>query len=574
MKKYFLLFFAFFMLVMLIAQDKLHLLKVDGSESVFDVPTIDSITFYNQQTTLTVFKRDLTFESFLLNNLTEIYFSQIRDTILINYTGTSAEVTNPMSGNGVEVTVSGADVVIQSSLTDNELVYQLQGSSSNGSLKIYSDFRFVLMLNGLYLINNDGPAINIQSSKHVSVENVAGKTNVLGDAAVYASSVEDQKAAFFSEGQMIFDGTGTLSVSSLAAHAICSDDYITIENGQINVTAAKKDALHSNDKMLMHGGNVQLTASGDGVDCENGHFTMTGGIMNIQLASTDVKGIDADSTLTIKGGELMVTLTGLESKALNCDGAFLMEDGKVSLSSADDGVKSETSIIIKGGNLNIINSKEGIESKYISFEGGNTSVSASDDAINGTMGTVANGAEFNDGSEVYMKGGYLYAKISTNSGGDAVDSNGNLYLNGGMLVAIGPNGGANEDFDVNGIFAGNGGTVIGATSSSNMNETWNAASTQYSVYFKSTNALAVNAIFRIQDAAGVEILSFKNTERSSYGFHFSSPLLKTGTSYSIYTGGTYTGGTITDGICTGGTYAGGTLKKSFTLSAKSTNISF
>lgn len=574
MRKYFLLFSAVFVLVMIIAQEKLHLLKPDGSATVFNVSEIDSIAFHEQQSELIVYKKDLSNETFQLSDLTEMYFSGIQDTIQINFNGATAEVFNPMSGKGVDITVSGADVVIQSAFTENELVYLVQGNSTDGSLKIYSDYRFMLMLNGLDLVNKDGPAINIQSSKHVSVVNVAGKINVLADAAVYTASTEDQKATFFSEGQLIFSGEGSLNVSSLAAHAICSDDYLTINDGQINVTTAAKDALHCNDKILMHGGIVQLKSSDDGIDCEDGHFTMTGGVLNIQLTGVNVNGIDTDSTLTIKGGELSVTLTGLESKALKCNGAFTMENGTVNLSSADDGVKSETSIVIKGGNLNILNSKEGIESKYISFEGGITRVNASDDAINGTMGTVVNGAESNDGSNVYVKDGYLFAKISSNNGGDAIDSNGNLYLNGGTVVAIGPNSGANEDFDVNGTFAGNGGTVIGATSSSNMNETWNTASTQYSLYLKSTTALAVNVIFRIQDAAGNEILSFKNTVRSSYGFHFSSPLLKTGTSYSIYTGGTYTGGTVVDGVCNGGTYAGGTLKKTFTITSKSTTISF
>lgn len=50
---------------------------------------------------------------------------------------------------------------------------------------------------------------------------------------------------------------------------------------------------------------------------------------------------------------------------------------------------------------------EGIESLTINMVGGYVNILASDDAINATAGAVAGGAESDDGSYFYMKGGSL-----------------------------------------------------------------------------------------------------------------------------------------------------------------------
>lgn len=97
-----------------------------------------------------------------------------------------------------------------------------------------------------------------------------------------------------------------------------------------------------------------------------------------------------------------------------------------------------------------------------------------------------------------------------------------------------------------------------------MNKSFATTSTQYALYAKSsTTSVPVNGIFRIQDNTGKEIITFRPV-RTAYGFHFTSPELKQGTTYAVYTGGTYTGGSGKDGVWSGGSYTGGTLKATFT----------
>lgn len=127
--------------------------------------------------------------------------------------GSAVTITNPLAGSGVTVTESNGDVIINATVAEVE--YVLSGTTTNGSVKIYSDKKFKLTLNGVSITNADGPAINIQSEKRAFIVLNDNTTNSLTDGASYtASGEEDMKATLFSEGQMIFSGAGTLSLKA------------------------------------------------------------------------------------------------------------------------------------------------------------------------------------------------------------------------------------------------------------------------------------------------------------------------------------------------------------------------
>ncbi len=185
------------------------------------------------------------------------FFNQCRGT----YTGTTATVSNPYEGNGVIFLSSSGDVVVGLRISDQEVNYILAGTTTNGSFKIYSDYKFRLTLKGVTLTNDDGPAINIQSSKRASVYLEANTVTTLTDGATYTSSTEDQKAAFFSEGQMEFAGQGSLVVTGNYGHAICSDDYISISEGSVTINKAGNDGIHVNDYFIMNGGTLNVVSA-------------------------------------------------------------------------------------------------------------------------------------------------------------------------------------------------------------------------------------------------------------------------------------------------------------------------
>ena len=116
----------------------------------------------------------------------------------------------------------------------------------------------------------------------------------------------------------------------------------------------------------------------------------------------------------------------------------------------------------------------------------------------------------------------------------AMDYNGTFKVSGGLLIATGPNSG-------------------------NMIEATSTSSEQYAIKATTNSMFGSSTLFHIQDASGNNLVTFKPV-RNVYYVVFSSPELKNGATYSIYTGGTSTG-TNANGLYVGGAYSGGTLKK-------------
>ncbi|RZK71156.1 MAG: carbohydrate-binding domain-containing protein [Pedobacter sp.] len=427
--------------------------------------------------------------------------STFSSVVSINF-GTTITITNPLASAGVTITQSGGEVTINSTATAVD--FQLSGTTTNGSLKIYSDKKFKLTLNGVSITNNDGPAINIQSSKRSFVQVNDNTTNTLTDATTYATSTEDQKGTLFSEGQMIFVGNGTLNVKGNYKHAIVSDDYVRVIAGNINVMGAISDGIHTNDAIIVDGGTLKIVAAGDGIQADEGHVIINDGTIT---TTTGDKGISAsyegtDNTIipyiTINGGTITVKSTageGIESK-----GALTINKGTITINSYDDGINAKTAIYINGGSI------------------------------------------------------YAYA---TNN--DAIDSNGTLTVTGGKIVAIGANSPeASFDCDAR-IFKVTGGLLVGiggATSSPTA-----SVSTMRTAVMGSGSS---NTIVHIEAADATEALTFL-APKSYSTLIFASSKLKASTAYTVYTGGSVsTDATNFGGLYLTGTYNRGTKGTTFT----------
>jgi hypothetical protein len=932
MKKGLLLMFCLAFGIGAFAQDKMYIYKTDKITLGAPVASTDSLYFSADGATV-YFKIGDSIPQYPVSDIDSITFNDNSNTVYISYNETSVSVVNPLAFEGVSVVVDGADVVVTSSIQNKKVNYALSGTTSDGMFKIYSDYKFDLLLNGVNIANADGPAINIQSKKKCAVNVVRGTSNTLSDGSSYAESSEDQKATFFSEGQLTFEGSGTLTVSSVAKHAICSDDYIEIETADITISGAAKDGIHAGDYFSMIAGTLNITATGDGIESSDDSMSIVGGTIGItvsgdqskglrsaklmRLSNTSVSitstgdavleaaglgynpsyctaiksdssillagaditikstgkagkgisadydidmtsgtlkittsgdgatytdslglanayasscisangninilsgnvtasssglggkgisangnlvlgdndhspivnvstsgarilvsgtsgyasaeyanpkaiksdgtltmnngtltvttsqaggnGIESDSTLTIAGGTVNVTIAGNGTKAIkstremalnggqitvtttgavvletvsssykdpsyckgiDCDAAItingatltvkstgagskgistsssltvsggtvnvtttgagstytnsskatdsyssacfstdgnvsilgglvtlsssglggkgitsdalvtigsessspiinittsgakflvsgtdychpkaivsatsiIINNGTTTISSTDDGMHAETALTQNSGTVTITTSVEGVESKTITINGGNMYVTASNDGLNGTAGTVSGGAENNDGSYIYFKGGTV---VATCTNGDAIDCNGSIVMTGGTVVANGPQSGVEEAADFNGSFNMNGGFFIGAGSNSTMTKSMSSSSTQRNFFISSNSVISSSTLLHIQNSNGIDILTFKPLN-GGYKFLFSSSALTNGSTYSIYTGGSTTG-TATNGVYSGGTYSNGTLKKTVTLSSIVTSVSF
>lgn len=446
--------------VTLTAQDIMNVHKTDNTETSILLSDIDSLTFSNSETQLNINKSGSVTSSFQIAEIDSITFgneSVATDAIKIYYADNTAYVTNPYNGNGVTVTVTGQDVTITSTKTDAELQYVISGTTTSGSLKIYGSYKFNLMLNGANITNPNGAAINNQCKKKTTITLMDGTTNSLTDGSTYTLvDGEDMKGAFFSEGQLVFEGNGSLSVQGNYGHAIASDDYVRISSGDITITGAVKDGIHC-DYFELLGGTLNVTASSDGIEAEEGYVLISDGDLTINsgddaivasyetvdasvtpyvqidggtidITTSDQKGagIKSDiSSVTINGGTINVAVTGIASKAFSSGGDMYINNGSITLQTTgggyfdtDDQDVSAASAIKCDGNLVIT---DGTLSTNSSGAGGKGI------SVDGTL-------TINGGSVNVTTSGAQYVYGSYDTAAKAIKSDGNLYVNGGNIV--------------------------------------------------------------------------------------------------------------------------------------------
>lgn len=518
----------------------------------------------------------------MVRNLTRsivdsITTGQSDGTVSVHYAGSSVVVSNPLAFSGVDITTRGGHVEIHST-TANEVAYSLTGSTSVGSLKIYSDTKFELGLAGVEIANPEGAAINIQSHRRVKVRIADGTINSLIDSSSRPNLTddEDDKAAFFSEGQLEFRGSGVLNVTGNYRHAICSDDYIELSKSTINVLSAVEDGLNMNEDFLMESGKLV-----------------------INLPGKDAKGIKADGNLQISGGNLEIIATGDGGKAISVGGnatfgiadapdldliitaathgaRFAESSSSSSLSRGPGGwggggpggwgggpgssgdycnpkvIKAKGDLIVNSGSFTLTATNgeggEGLESKQsLTINGGTIAIETVDDCINAA-------------SVLTIAGGNVYCSASNN---DAIDSNGTIVITGGNIVALGstqPECGI--DCDYNSAFTLNGGTLVAVGGGNNYptgsGTTQRVASTSLSLN---------NVTYTFVNAAGQLLLSFKCPRNYSRSMNvmISAPELTTSReSVSIFSNTTLTGGREFHGLTVGGSYSGGVSAGSFT----------
>lgn len=475
--------------------------------------------------------------------------SSFKSKIEIAYNGSTATVSG--SASGVDVSVSGADVTVTS--TAKGVDYVLSGSTTDGCLKIYSDKKYRLDLNGVSITNPDGPAINDQSGKRVFVVLADGTTNTLTDGTAYAKSDEDQKGTLFAEGKLLFSGKGKLRVFANTKAGISADDYVLVRPGvDIYVKSTAGNGIKANDAITIRGGvvNVETSAAASKGLSSDGLVTISGGRTTVITTGTgeydeddnDVSGcagIKADSTFTMNGGTLNLLSRGDGGKGISTDQQLnigggtinvVCEGGKYTYGQYDTspkGIKSDGDMYITGGTIRVRTLKgegsEGIESKAkMNISGGTVTTYTYDDGINSS-------------DDMTLAGGTVTCYAT---GNDGIDANGNLYITGGTITAYGtgsPEEGIDVNTEENKRLYITGGTVVGIGGGASSP----SSTTGSQPAFIYGGSISQGSAVTVKDASGNTVLSF--TMRGSYNsatFLLSSPSMKSGTSYTLYSGST------------------------------------
>ena len=533
----------------------------------------------------------------------------IKDRPVITYTASGATVIN--AGNCV--TVEGGTVKIT---CGGE--YDFSGNYSGNDAQILvntskTDTTVYLNMKGLTLTNTADAPIYIQKADKAFVVAKNGTTNTFSDAATrttthsYTNDAGQPKsdttgACIYSKDDLTLKGEGTLVVKANYNNGIHSTNDLRVKNGLITVNA-KNNGLKGKGSVAISGGTINITTTaGDGIKSDDddatdlangkGSIEITGGSITITSA---FDGITANNVVTIakeskdnadnesngenKAPTIKITTGGGQNclgastggnggnggrggfqgggpgggfpggfgggnscapdssmKGIKSDSSIVISDGIIEISSRDDGIHSGGTVTFTGGkvtvktdddgvhadkalyvkdnaNVSVTMAYEGMESPDMNFEGGITSVITTDDGWNAAGGTSTMtgntggrggwGGGFGGGSTGNLKvtGGFHYIYVGTGDT-DGIDSNGGINISGGVIIVeCRMNGGMGGMVDSDGSTTISGGKLLGfGTNNSEEGK-------QYSVNFTADNYYGTSEIAFKPSFSGSKMVS-------------------------------------------------------------------
>lgn len=294
--------------------------------------------------------------------------------VSIVYNGNSATVTAPA---GVIHTAIGANITLNLGNTKGARVV-LSGSSDAGSLTLTGYYKHMIELDNLTLRATDCPAINDQIAKRVFL--MLKGHNRLADGENYEYKTSKRKGCFYAADHVIVCGDGVLEVVGNNRHGFATDGFLFMNPGAtLAVTDARKNAIHVDGSGINNGyRGIEVTGgyiyahtsapAGKAMKCD-GRIALRGGRLSLNVSGNAAIDPDdatlsspcclkSDSTITISGGEILLTATGMGAKGITADFDLNIAGGMLTVANSGKATSegSDSSVpkaLNAHGNINI-----------------------------------------------------------------------------------------------------------------------------------------------------------------------------------------------------------------------------
>lgn len=392
------------------------------------------------------------------------------------------------SSNAVQI--SGSTVTI----TD-EGTYVISGTLNDGMIIVNSEKtdKTQLVLDNVTIHSETSAPIYILQSDKVFITLTENSSNALSNGGSFLSIDENNiDSVIFSKEDLTLNGSGSLTISSPAGHAIVSKDELTITGGTYELTTSSH-AITGKDNICIADASMTISSGKDGIHAENdedaslGYLYIQNGVFDI---SAEGDGLSAGSTLQIDNGTFYI-LTGGGSengqqqtsdawgnmgggmggpggmgggmggrpggrsssgtttteddstsiKGIKASAGLVINGGSFVIDSADDAVHSNGSLTVNGGTFDIETGDDGFHAdETLSITNGTISVTESYEGLEGLhvlvsggnirLVTTDDGLNAAGGTDSSGMGGYRGNDMfGGSSNGSIVISGGSLYVN-------------------------------------------------------------------------------------------------------------------------------------------------
>ena len=407
--------------------------------------------------------------------------------VSIQLNGTSA------TSSSDSVKISGSTVTIT-----EEATYVISGTLTDGMIIVNAEdtAKLQIILNGVDITSKTSAALYILEADKVFVTLADGTENILANGGTF-TAVDDNNidAAVFSKQDLTFNGAGSLTVTSPAAHGIVCKDDLVFTGGTYTVNSASH-GLDANDSVrISNSTKLTIYAGKDGIHCENtddaslGFIYISDGTMNIEAEGD---GIAAGAYVQIENGTFDLLIGGGSENGSNASsgnyGDFMGGGGhgggrpgemrpngsQNSTTTTDEsstsmkGIKAANSLLISGGTFKIDSADDSVHSDVsVTINGGTFEIASGDDAIHAEETLTVTAGTFNitesyEGLEalnIDVKGGE-FKIVASDDGLNAAGGTDSSGTTGGRDGMFGGGHGGGPGGMGGGMSSGNGSIVI------------------------------------------------------------------------------------------------------------------
>ena len=311
--------------------------------------------------------------------------------------GSSEEDSDPRTvitfDDGISIKGDGAVVESNTAVIKAPGKYVVYGRSSNGALCVdcTDEGEVVIDLAGVSLVNGNGSALYVLNASSVSLVAEETTVNSFEDSDVYPSDWTEKYGAVFSNDDLSISGKGSVKITGNAGHGIVADDTLNIKDVSLTVIKATGDGIKANDAVSVNGAKVTVLECGsDGIDCA--------GLVEINSGSLSLNapygvGIKGESNIKVKGGDLTVVSgeDGIRAENDSLTARAEISGGTLDIASGGDGIQTDRSLLVTDGDLTVVSgggagtpateSANGIKTGILSMTGGTVTLDCADDAV-------------------------------------------------------------------------------------------------------------------------------------------------------------------------------------------------
>lgn len=212
-----------------------------------------------------------------------------------SYSGSADLTSMSVEGNGISVENNTVKIIKGGD-------YEISGKTEDCMIYVDTNSSVNLILNCIDIKNPIGPAIFINDAEKTTITLADGTQNFIEDGKSYVT--EEYDAALFSNDNVEITGSGSLTIKANCMHGIASDDGLIISNGKIIVNSYEH-GIKANDKLEIKNGDITVISETGKCIRSQEEIVINGG--KIDMTSLSDEGIESEGLLTINDGDIKIS---------------------------------------------------------------------------------------------------------------------------------------------------------------------------------------------------------------------------------------------------------------------------